>query len=159
MIMQIGSDEKGFTLIELMLVVAIVGILAAIAYPAYQGYVKKTKRVEIQAELSKIANHLQRYKAANATFRPNNVPVTLAMLGYPVNADGHYSFPPNQTATYAISLSDVTVSGWRINAQPLNGQLGDGYLGLDHKNLSCWTKSDAIPCQPNKIDGWNSQTP
>ena len=153
--MQIGRYSKGFSLIELMIVVAIIAIIAAIAYPSYQSYVKKTKRVEDQAELLSIASHLQRYKVANATFRPNNVPVTLAMLGYPVNSDGHYSFPRNQTATYTISLSDVTANGWRMNARPRNTQLGDGYLGLNHNGLRCWNKSDVMWCQPNRPNGWD----
>lgn len=57
--------KNGFTLIELMIVVAIIGILAAIAYPSYQEYVKKTKRVEAQSELVDIASRLQRYKVTN----------------------------------------------------------------------------------------------
>lgn len=157
--MQIGNQQKGFTLIELMIVVAIIGIISAIAYPSYQNYVKKTKRVEVQAELLSIANHLQRYKVANFTFSPNDKAVTLEMLGYPVDKSGQYSFPPNQTATYAISLNDVTENGWRMNAKPLNGQLGDGYLGLNHNGLRCWNKSDVIWCQPNRANGWDNQTP
>ena len=59
---------KGFTLIELMIVVAIIAILAAIAYPSYQEYVRKTKRIESQAELIALAGQLQRYKVANFSF-------------------------------------------------------------------------------------------
>ncbi|MTD12090.1 prepilin-type N-terminal cleavage/methylation domain-containing protein [Acinetobacter sp. YIM 103518] len=157
--MQIGKNGRGFSLIELMIVVAIIAIIAAIAYPSYQNYVQKTKRVEVQAEMLSIASHLQRYKVANATFRPNNVPVTLEILGYPVNKDGEYSFPRNQNATYTISLNDVTANGWRMNARPRNAQLGDGYLGLNHNNLRCWNKSDVMWCQPNKADGWDKQGP
>ena len=157
--MQIGKYSRGFSLIELMIVVAIIAIIAAIAYPSYQNYVQKTKRVEVQAEMLSIASHLQRNKVANATFRPNNVPVTLEILGYPVNKDGEYSFPRNQNATYTISLNDVTANGWRMNARPRNAQLGDGYLGLNHNNLRCWNKSDVMWCQPNKADGWDKQGP
>lgn len=155
--MQIGRYKKGLTLVELLIVIVIIGILAALAYPAYQSYTKKTKRVEVQAEMLSIASHLQRYTVANATLRPNNVPVTLEILGYPVNKDGEYSFPSNQTATYTISLNDVTANGWRMNAQPRNAQLGDGYLGLNHNNLRCWNKSDVMWCQPNTADGWDKQ--
>ena len=62
------NENKGFTLIELMIVVAIIGILAAITYPSYQEYVRKTKRTEAQAELLDIAQKIQRYKIANFSY-------------------------------------------------------------------------------------------
>lgn len=49
---------RGFTIIELMLAVAVVAILAAIAIPNYQQYVKKSKRVEVQAHLMSLAQQL-----------------------------------------------------------------------------------------------------
>lgn len=57
----IGSKAKGFTLIELMIVVAIVGILAAIAYPSYTEYVRRTHRTEIAGILMEQSQILERY--------------------------------------------------------------------------------------------------
>lgn len=53
------KKNKGFTLIEIMVVVAIVGIVAALAYPSYMNYVRKANRAEAKAELSGIAHRLQ----------------------------------------------------------------------------------------------------
>ena len=60
---------KGFTLIEVMIVIVIMGILAAIAYPSYQEYVRSTKRADAQAQMLEIAHRLQRFKVANFSFK------------------------------------------------------------------------------------------
>lgn len=59
---------KGFTLIELMIVVAIVGILAAIAYPSYTEYVRRTHRAEIASLLSEQVQALERYYSKNGSY-------------------------------------------------------------------------------------------
>lgn len=58
----------GFTLIELMIVVAIVGVLAAIAYPGYMRSIQKTNRVEAKSELADAAQRLQRCYSAFGVF-------------------------------------------------------------------------------------------
>ena len=57
--------RRGFTLIEVMIVVAIVAILAAVALPSYQEYVRRSKRAEAQAILMEAAQFMQRYYSAN----------------------------------------------------------------------------------------------
>jgi type IV pilus assembly protein PilE len=61
--------SKGFTLIELMIVVAIIGILAAIAYPNYTEYVRRTHRAEIASLLSEQTQSLERFYSKNGTYQ------------------------------------------------------------------------------------------
>ncbi len=55
--------QKGFTLIELMISVAIIGIITSIAYPSYQGFIVSTNRSAAQADLMSLAAAMERHKA------------------------------------------------------------------------------------------------
>lgn len=61
--------NKGFTLIELMIAVAVVAILAAIAMPSYQGYVQRSARANVQSDLMTAASRMERLKAQNFTYK------------------------------------------------------------------------------------------
>ena len=104
---------SGFTLIELMIVVAIIAIIAAIAYPAYQKYVVKTKRAAAEACLSEYANYMERFyttnlrydqdSSGNATVLPNLDCASVQNTG----ADYNYSFANNTLgrSTYTIQAA------------------------------------------------------
>ena len=122
--------QSGVTLIELMVVVAIIAIISAFAYPSYQRYVVKAKRTVAQNTLLQIADRQQQFFMDNKRFTAD-----LTDLGFPadphvVDDDGNSTVAGDSQAVYSLSLSNVTATTWTITAAPLHGQLTrDTYCG------------------------------
>lgn len=130
-------SNRGFTLIEMMIVVAIIGILAAIAYPSYDEYVKRGNRTEGQAFLSDVAARQERY------FSQNNAYITdvanIAKLGVTANSPtGKYSIVlagggGGYTLTANNQFSDAKCATLTLNALGVRGSSGSR-----SDNNDCW---------------------
>ena len=106
------ASIRGFTLIELMIVVAIVGILAAIAYPSYQDYVRRAARADAQADMLELAQWMERrFTTANS----------YAFVNAPFDQS-----PRTGAPRYGIAIA-VSANGleYTITATPAGAQVGD----------------------------------
>lgn len=111
--------SSGFTLIELMVVVAIVGIIAAIAYPSYMDSIRKSSRVEAKSELMDIAQRLQKCFTANGKFNDPKCPVYVDLT------DGT-AYKTQGRGFYEITISDATATTYTLTAKAKTGtQLKD----------------------------------
>lgn len=101
--------EKGFTLIELMIAVAIVGILAAVAYPSYQQYLRRGARAEAQAQMMDIAARQGQFLIDNRAYA-----ASVAALGV--------SIPSSVSSKYTIAIAtDAAPPTFTITATPVAG--------------------------------------
>jgi type IV pilus assembly protein PilE len=108
---------KGFTLAELMITVAIVGILSAVAYPSYTSYVSKSNRGESQRELAKIAALQEQYFIDHRTYSDD-----LELLGF--SADPYITSSGNYSISSVIgSFGGVAGVTFTLTATAKNTQL------------------------------------
>lgn len=120
-----ANNNHGFTLIELMIVVAILGILAAIAYPSYQGYIERGHRADMMSEMHNIASTIESRKLAQGSY--SKVSVTDLAVNYPRQG----------TALYSVAIAPIT-DKWVIQATPVGKpMIGDGNLTLNYQGYKC----------------------
>lgn len=106
---------RGFTLVELMITVAIVGILAVVAYPSLNGYIQKSRRTDAKTALLAVAQKMEQYRSLGNTY-----------AGATLGASGVYANTKSDNGYYALSFSVVpTQTVYTVQAVPQAGQATD----------------------------------
>jgi type IV pilus assembly protein PilE len=113
-----ARPQRGFTLIELMIVVAIVAILAAIAFPSYTQQVRKGRRVDAKSAMLDLAARQEKFFATN-----NRYSVSGTTLNYGNNFP--ISLVTGSVTSYTMTVTQVAVTDYTITATPAGDQVAD----------------------------------
>lgn len=141
-----SRTDKGFTLIELMIVVVLIGVIAAIALPAYQDYAKRARRADAKTSLLELQMAMEKWRANNPTYTTN-----MNDLGYlgatdQASKEGYYTLD----IPSAASASGYTLTAEINTATAQNGDDcgtftitvnngGEAYSAGGDDN-TCWNK-------------------
>jgi len=111
----LGPAAAGFTLIELMIIVGVIGLLAVVALPSFMDSVRKGRRAEGIAALTQIQQAQERWRANNGSYADNDKLTAAA-------ADGGFGLSASTSSGYyGLAISDATASGYTLTATAQSG--------------------------------------
>ncbi len=144
--------QHGFTLLELMIAIVIIGILAAVAYPGYQNQIRRARRADAQGDLMAFAALMERSFTARNNYFDNGTLADINGNGIPDtgSAPAGIGFPLTSPmsggpAVYNLTILAVGVAGntYTLQATPIPGpQVTDGILTLTSAGQRWWDQNN-----------------
>lgn len=132
--------ESGFSLMELLVVVAIVGILSAVAIPSYSSFKLNTYRQDVLAELQSLEMAMQQFAFENHTYLGAAEGHNDTGKPHPIDV---YKLNKDLASVYAVTIDSATKIGFQLKATPLANQVSDkcGVITLDSRGVQTFTKN------------------
>ncbi len=137
-----NDGGHGFTLIELMVTVAVIAILSAVALPSYQFAMRNARRAEAQGCLMELQNFMERFYTVNACYKV--MPANTACATTGTNPSLPFTEAPKDSVTKAYDLTLQTNDGsfYTLRATPKGSQARDGIVELDSTGARRWDKNN-----------------
>jgi type IV pilus assembly protein PilE len=109
---------RGFTLIELMIVIMIVGLIAALGYPSYGTYVTKSRRQAARNTLYQIADRQEQFFLDNKIYAANLTTMGFAANTIGIDASGQITTSTDADRTYVVDLTNATATTYTVRSVP-----------------------------------------